>query len=379
MRILGGMVLAAVVVATAAASPPGTVPPPEPAVAPSTAGVRSAAAPGVASNFEIQQVAPGVYAVLRRDPPGLMCDGNCAFIVNDSDVVVVDAPESSREVLAAIRSVTDKPVTCVVNTHWHDDHVTGNQVYRDAFPGVQFIAHAATKQYLPGKGVAARRQMLQGAPGGVDMLRGLLEKGRSLLGGELNAEERESYTSDIALVEHYLKVVPHTEYILPTRTVEDSLVLRRGARNIEIRRPGPGHTGGDVVVWLPAERVLMSGDLVVWPVPLVGAEQSHVGEWSASLEALRALRPAAIVPGHGPVLRDDSYLALMSGLFASVTRQVRDAVAHGDSLALVRRSIDLSDFREKFAGASRVRGVLFSNYVVGPAVTAAYREATAKP
>ncbi|HVP38633.1 MAG TPA: MBL fold metallo-hydrolase [Candidatus Saccharimonadales bacterium] len=332
----------------------------------------------MAGNFDVQQVAPGVYAVVRRDPPGLMCDGNCMFVVNDSDVVVVDAPESTREVLAAIRRVTLKPVTYVVNTHWHDDHVTGNQVYRDSFPGVQFVAHDATREYLPVKGAEARRQMIQGAPAGADMLRGLLRKGQSLDGGPLSDEERASYASDIALVEHYLEVVPKTDYVLPTITLHDSLTLHRGGRVIKILCVGPGHTGGDVVVWLPAERVLASGDLVVGPVPLVGADQSHVGEWSAALEALRALRPAVIVPGHGPVLRDDSYLELMSRLFASVTRQVRAAVSRGETLEQVRKSVDLAEFKEKFAGKSHVRAALFARYVAAPAVSAAYREAGGK-
>ena len=117
-----------------------------------------------AQDFEVQKIGEGVYAVIRTYPPGLMVDGNSAFIVGEDDVMVVDAPESSREILEAIRKLTPKPVRYVINTHWHDDHITGNQVYRDAFPGVEIVGHAKTREYLPTTGVANRQKMLEGAP-----------------------------------------------------------------------------------------------------------------------------------------------------------------------------------------------------------------------
>jgi glyoxylase-like metal-dependent hydrolase (beta-lactamase superfamily II) len=330
---------------------------------------------GVGANFGFEPLGGGVFAVIRRDPPGLMCDGNCVVIENDSDVVVVDAPESSREVIAAIRARTHKPVSAVIDTHWHDDHVTGNGAYRAAWPGVAIIAHESVAAYLAGKGVEARRQMLHDAPEGAEMLRGLLAKGRSLTGDSLDDEERASYRSDVALVEHYLEVVPGAPLVPPTVPVHERLVLRRGARTIEVLALGAGHTGGDLVVWLPHERIAVCGDLVVWPVPLVGVGQSHVRAWSASLDRLRALAPLAIVPGHGPVLRDDAHVRQVADLFRSVRAQVDAAVARGETLEETRRDVDLSMFRRAFAGASRVRRVLFGSYVTGPAVEEAYGEA----
>lgn len=99
-----------------------------------------------APSFAFEEVAPGVWAALRREPAGMGFDANSVFLVNEADVVVVDTnvtPESARASLAALRRVTDKPVSVVINTHWHEDHVLGNQVYRDAFPGVEIVAHAS--------------------------------------------------------------------------------------------------------------------------------------------------------------------------------------------------------------------------------------------
>lgn len=334
-----------------------------------------------ARNFEVQKLAEGVYAVIRKDPPGLMLDANNVFIINDDDVVVVDAngaPSTTREVLAALRKLTSKPVTYVINTHWHDDHIIGDPVYREAFPAVEFIAHANTRSYLPSQGVINRKTFLAGAPGAVEMLKGLLTKNKSLTGGDLTNEERDSYTSDIRLAELVLAEAPEAQVTLPTITFEDRLTLYRGTRVIEILHLGGGHTSGDIVVNLPKESIAMTGDLVVWPVPFVGSDQSHIGDWSQTLAKLRALKPATIVPGHGPVLHDDSYITLLASLFASVREQTDAAVGKGETLEQARKSVRLADFRKQFAGDSPVRKVLFDNYVTGPAIAAAFREASAK-
>jgi glyoxylase-like metal-dependent hydrolase (beta-lactamase superfamily II) len=341
----------------------------------SASGLPGASRP-IGLHFDVQEVAPGVYAVIRKDPPGLMVDGNSAFIVNEDDVVVVDAPESSPEVLAALRRITSKPVRYVVNTHWHDDHITGNAVYRKAFPGVEIVAHESFFDYLPAEGRTNRQKMIEGAGPAVARIRRLLSEGRSFSGEPLTNEERASYESDVRLVDQYLARVPKTEYLLPTVAVRDRLTLRRGKRTIEILHLGRGHTSGDLVVFLPDERVLIAGDLVIWPVPLVGSEQSHVGDWSASLEKARALGAALVVPGHGPVLRDQAYLRLMADSFASIRAQAEAAVAQGQSLEDFRRSVDLAAARKGFAGDSRVRQFLFETYVAGPAVASAFRDAS---
>jgi glyoxylase-like metal-dependent hydrolase (beta-lactamase superfamily II) len=334
-----------------------------------------------ARNFEVQKLAEGVYAVVRKDLPGLMVDANSVFIINDEDVVVVDtsgAPSTSKEVVAALKKLTGKPVKYVVNTHWHDDHIIGDPVYQEAFPGVEFIAHARMREYLPNQGAVNRKSFLQGAPGALESLKSALAKDKSITGAPISAEERESYASDIRLVELALAEAPGTRLTLPTITLEDRLTLYRGNRIIDIRHLGSGHTGGDIVVHLPREGIVITGDLVVWPVPLVGAEQSHIGDWSATLEKLRDLKPSIIVPGHGPVMRDDSYVKLMSNLFASIKQQTEAAVARGETLEQARKSVNLTDLRKQFAGDSTVRRVLFDIYVAGPSVAAAFREASAK-
>jgi cyclase len=159
--------------------------------------------------------------------------------------------------------------------------------------------------------------------------------------------------------------------VLPTKTVSDRITLNLGSRTVDVVHPGRGHTAADLVVHLPREGIVATGDLVVHPIPLVGGDQSFVADWSATLEKVLALQPRIIVPGHGPVMRDTTYVKQMADLFASVTKQVNDAP--GGTLDEVRKSVDLTTWRDRFAGDSQLKRFLFANYVTGPAVASAYR------
>jgi glyoxylase-like metal-dependent hydrolase (beta-lactamase superfamily II) len=339
-----------------------------------------AAPPDPLRNFALETLTDGVVAVIRQDPAGLMVDANNVFIINDDDVVVVDTngnPAITREVLGALKRLTPKPVRYVVNTHYHDDHIRGNAVYRDAFPGVAFVAHPFARDYLPAQGAENRKSFLTGAPQFLEQLKGMLAKNESLLGGELSAEERASMESDIALASAVLEDGAAAETVLPTITVADRMVLHRGRRSIEILALGSGHTAADLVVHLPEEGIVITGDLVAWPVPLVGSPQSHIAEWAATLGRIRDLHPKIIVPGHGPVLRDDRYLATLQEMFSAIASGAKTAAARGLTLEQARKAIDLKPFRDALAGDSRVRRILFSTYVAGPAVEAAFNEADA--
>lgn len=332
------------------------------------------------AGFDLQKLADGVYAAIRKEPAGLTVNANSVFIINDDDVVVVDTtltPSSAQELLAALRTLTDKPVSYVINTHWHDDHILGNAVFRKAFPRAEFIAHQNTRDYLPITGLKNRLLALseQGYPQFINALRNRLQKNESVFGGPMNDEERITYAGDIKIAESYVAETPTTDVILPTITVQDRFTLHRGKRTIAVRYFGRGHTSGDLVVELPAERILVTGDLVIWPVPYVGSPQSHPRDWSKTLLGLVSLRPQAIVPGHGPVLRDDSYLKQMSELFAFIAHHVDKEVTGGATLEQTRSHIFLSQFEQSFAGDSRMRKLIFRSYVVGPAVEAAYLDA----
>ncbi len=335
---------------------------------------------GQTGSFEMVKLAEGVYVARRTEPPGLTVNANSVFIVNEDDVIVVDAtltPGTAREQLAALRKLTDKPVRYVVNTHWHDDHIMGNVAYREAFPGADFIAHENTREYLPTTGLKNRQMAMSpgGYPGFINALKRRLEKNESVFGGALDEEERAALANDIKIGERYMAENPTATVVLPTITLRERLTLYRGSRVIDILYLGRGHTSGDIVVHLPNEGIVVAGDLVIHPVPYVGNPQSHPGDWGETLEKLLALKHTMIVPGHGPVLRDDAYVKLMSRLFTSMKQQVAAGAARGETIEQVRKSVNLDEFRKLFVGDSRVRRDIFDSYVLGAGLAAAYADA----
>lgn len=336
--------------------------------------------PTTKGQFKLEKLAEGIYCAVRTELPNLMVNANSTFIITDNDVVVVDTgltPSYARELVAEIKKLTPKPVAYVVNTHWHDDHIMGNQIFRDAFPDAQFIAQESMGEYLPTTGLANRKKMFDGAPPVIQRLRESIASGKSLSGAELSSEEKASYATSVAMAEQYMAEVPGTHVILPTLLFKDKLTLERGKRTIEILHLGRGHTAADTIVYVPAEKILIAGDLLIAPVPLIGSDQSYVGDWSETLRKLLAINASIIVPGHGPVMHDDSYARIMQAMFASIDEQTRAAVLRGESLDEARKSVELREFRKKLAGDDKVLNLLFGSYVAAPGVAAAYREAKA--
>ena len=332
---------------------------------------------GAQQHFTVEPLAHGVYAVVRREPFAMANHANTLLIVGDSDVVVVDAQftrAATLEVLAALRRLTPRPVSYVINTHWHDDHVAGNQVYRDSFPGVQFIAHANTREDLATLGAANRKGQVSGGPAALAGIDSLLRRGLTLDSTPVSASDRRAMESTLAIARQYLAEAPGFRETLPTITFDDRLTLYRGGRRIEIRWFGRANTRGDAVVWLPAERIVATGDLVVAPIPF--AFGSFIAEWATALEGVRALEPTTILPGHGPVMRDDAYLLTLSRMLRAVTEQTRSAAAGGATLAQAKERVTLAEFRRQLAGDDKWLNYIFTRFFQNPAVSRGYAEAT---
>lgn len=332
------------------------------------------------SHFGVQKVGKGVYALIRKEPASLWFNPNNFFIIGDEYAIVVDSNISSeytREVLAELRKLTDKPVKYVINTHWHEDHIIGNRVYRDAYPNVQFIGHRSTLTDLTTIGAANRKGSVQNGGGFIGRLEANIEKGEDFEGRKLTEEEKIGYTSDIAIVSSYLAESTKFDIILPTVLVDDKLELIQGKRTIDVLFLGRAHTGADLVVWLPDEKIAITGDLIVYPVPLVGST-SYPLEYGATLEKLLALKAKTWIPSHGPVMHGDSHIRSMIALMNSIKLQTEASAKRGETLEQMRNSVDLEEFRKIFAGDSQHKSFIFKNYVTLSAVAAAYQHLKTK-
>ncbi len=213
------------------------------------------------------QVSPSVWSVQGLSALGSSANqnfiSNAAFVVTPAGVVVIDAlgsPALAQRLMAEIRKITPLPVTHVIVTHYHADHIYGLQAFSQQ--GARIVAQRAALDYLHS-----------------DTARLRLEASRQELAPWVNEQTR---------------LVPADDWVDAQKT------LTVGGVDLILQHLGPAHTPEDLVVYLPKEKVLFAGDLVFRSrIPFVG--QADSGHWIQALDVLLGFDATTIVPGHGPM------------------------------------------------------------------------------
>jgi glyoxylase-like metal-dependent hydrolase (beta-lactamase superfamily II) len=182
---------------------------------------------------------------------------------------------------------------------------------------------------------------------------------------------------DSALITQWLATSSDTRWDAPDETFSDVVTLDLGGRIVTLRHLGKANTTGDVVVWDATTKTLVTGDVVVSPTPY--SFGSYHSEWIEVLAAMRALEPKHIVPGHGEVMSDDSYLQRLSALLAETRTQVRKAIADGRTLEQMQKEITLPELEQRFAGGDPARIRAFHDFYLEPGIAQAYKEAKGAP
>ncbi|WP_324604067.1 MBL fold metallo-hydrolase [Streptomyces sp. LaPpAH-108] len=269
--------------------------------------------PGFLGRPEMAEVADGVFAYVQ--PDGGWCLNNAGLIVSGHRAALVDTAATearARALRTAVLSLTPTVPQVLINSHSHGDHTFGNFV----FPEALVVGHERTRAEVTATGLH---------------LTGLwpdVEWGA-------------------------LEIVP------PALTFRDRLTLHIGDKVAEIMHLGIAHTTNDSVIWLPEERVLFTGDVVMNGVTPFCPMGSVAGSLDA-LAAMRALRPEIVVPGHGPVGRADlfdeteGYLRLLRSL-------ARQGVAEGIDPVSLARQTDLGPYG-RWLDAERLVPNLFRAY-----------------
>lgn len=307
--------------------------------------------------LRVSELARGVYTIRHPDPTDDFPDGNTTVIVGEREVLVVDTgylPSSADGDIKRIRAWTDKPVRWVLNTHWHNDHVGGNQRYRLAWPGAQIVAHEETRRMIDTRVRSYVRRFVQADSTfgrQREDLRRTAETGVDAKGQPVDAAGRRAAAASLAGFERARAEFESIVIELPGVTFENAMRIDLGGRIVELKHLGRGNTGGDVVAWLPAERILVAGDLVDHPVPY--AFGGYPSEWIGTLERLAALDPLIVVPGHGENLRGAGYIGRVAALLREVRQQVTALIEQrggGITLEELQKAVDLSEARRAFAG-----------------------------
>jgi glyoxylase-like metal-dependent hydrolase (beta-lactamase superfamily II) len=247
----------------------------------------------------------GLYAFTAQGDP------NTGVIVGDEGVMIVDAqatPAMAQAVIDRVRSVTDKPITHVLLSHYHAVRVLGASAYKDA---KMIIASAPTRDLI-------------------------VERGKQDMASEIGRFPR---------LFRGKETIPGLTW--PTVTFDGELSVWLGRREVRISQPGRGHTAGDTIAWVPDASVMFSGDLVEYRSACYCGD-AHFADWPKTLARLAAYEPKALVPGRGDALIGKAKVrAAMDGttdFLSTLYGTVKKSVKKGDDLkatfAAVRKAMD---------------------------------------
>ena len=290
--------------------------------------------------FEFTEVVDGVYNA--RGTGNLPAWCNAAIIINKSDVVIVDthvSPDAAAVLLEELKEITQKPVRYVINTHFHFDHMFGNQIYPD---DVEIIGHEFTRDAIASGGSNSGRaydRYIGKIPSQIASLR---EKLNTVSDPEERAELEQSLTER----ENFWASVSAVEPTAPNISFSQNLTLYRGNREIRILFLGRGHTGGDVVVHLPREGILITGDLISSRLSYMG--NGYFLEWVETLEHLKSLEFDRIIPGHGEPFHDRSRIDCLQSYLRDFWERVQTLHEAGVSAEEAAERIDMRDHAEHY-------------------------------
>jgi glyoxylase-like metal-dependent hydrolase (beta-lactamase superfamily II) len=290
--------------------------------------------------FRFNKVAEGVYHALGTG--SLTVVGNSSVIVNDRDVVIVDdhvSPAAAWVLLDEIKTLTNKPIRTVVNTHFHYDHAHGNQIFD---PTVEIIGHEYTREMLMGgKSLAMPlfKNYVEGLPGSLANL-------RQRLAAETDTAAKTRLQTQLQVAENNAASQAQLRTVPPNVTLRTNLTLFRGDREIQIRHLGRAHTAGDVVVFLPGEKIVMTGDMLT--STLSNMSDAYVNEWADTLEELKRLDFTTVMPGHGDAFTDRKKIDAFQAYLRDVWTEVSRLKQQGVPAAEAAKRADLTRHRVNF-------------------------------
>ena len=288
-------------------------------------------------DFTLVKVADGVYAAVAKS--GGLASGNAGFIAGDDGVIVVDTfftPQAAEELIDSISAETKQPIKYALNTHYHLDHSGGNQVF--ASRSIPIIAHDNVMLWQTTK----NRRFLPTPEE--------LQKRRTDTAKQLSETPSDQTDKHVQLERQLRRIDALLTIKLtnPTVTFSTGTVhLHLGQREV-ILFTLPGHTGGDILAYIPDANVVFTGDMS-WRKTLPNLVDATVGDWIVSLDILLKEHPSSkFVPGHGEVATAEDVREFRDYL-DDLRSRVKQAIAEGLSVDQAKEQLKLPEKYKSFA------------------------------
>jgi cyclase len=337
--------------------------------------------------FEFTKIQDDIYVAFRPDHLKQLVEGNSTIIINDRDVIVVDAtgsPRGARQIISKIKQLTDKPVRYLINTHGHGDHTLGNQEFVKNYPGCEIISYQETRDYMlaPKGSTGSERGIAYVYEYSTDEG---MESRRSYLNNEIELVKKEAKRGYEIILDRLYEYLNHDlefrrrEYMKvtvkpPTLVFENKLTLNRKEREIQVLFIGMGDTKGDIWIYLPKEKIICTGDAVAHPIPF-GFSKTPL-EWLETLKKVEKMDIKTMIPGHGDIQYNKKYLNMLIELLGSIQMQVKESIAKNFSIEDTYKYVDISKIEDKFTGGDPEKTYYFSGWFKEANIQNTYNELT---
>ena len=303
--------------------------------------------------------------------------GNGVAIIAPEGVFFIDTYlqfNYAEEAIRRLKKVTKLPVKYVFNTHSHNDHTSGNGVFRRVYPESRLIVNEAAVVGLEGRvkaKVEGEKAFIDGELAQADTE---VKLGKTRGGTPLVGSIKEYWELSLREAREYQQQYRPEKYVSPDIIFGDTLTMRWGSLTLEmIHMSDNGHSRADMIVWIPEQRILIAGDLVVAPTPYY----SLPGITNA-VRRLIAMNPAIIIPGHGPVEYDLSYMQLLERGFSTYQQAAAAAVAARIPERRALDSISFPDIDRAFTGGDEMKTWAYRRFFTDNVIHLTY-QATSTP
>jgi len=332
--------------------------------------------------FAAHEITPRVHLLSTPDDYYGPAIGNVVLIEQRDGFVVVDSglnAGNGRAVVRYARSLAPKPIKAVMITHWHNDHPQGVSAIRDAYPKVRIIATRQTEAGMLGPeafdiGYSPGLKW----DGAMDTL---IAKNKEQLQKLLEAvdtppDRKDRVKKALVQFDAFAGDFKGSYIVPPTETFERELLIDDPETPVRIRFLGRANTEGDAIAWLPKQKIVATGDIVVSPIPF--GFGSYSGDWIETIGKVKALGFTTLIPGHGLPQNDTNYLDTLIAALTDLRTQIAPFAKAGLPVEEVKKKVDFSKSIATFGTTERSR-VNAQALFFEPMTGSVYRELRGEP
>ncbi len=337
-----------------------------------TINSRTAAQQTISTNeyFRTVKISDSIYQFEPANQLNDFVDGNCTAFIGKTGVFLADAMQKPYYANAAIQELsklTRLPVKYIFITHWHGDHNMALGVWKKKFPGLIVISHTETKKSMQDN-IREMGEIKKGYPDFILPSEQALKDRLNFDSSKMTDYDFKRLSNTVAELKKIVSYKDQYNFVNPALTFTDSLIFNFDGKQLEMFHTPEAHTKGDAMLWVPSKKILITGDIIVNPIPYAFSV-NHSG-LITMLEHIKIMNPSILIPGHGPAETDFVYTDQLISLLKDFETAFTTAISKYEKPKFpdLKKDIALEKHRQLFAGDDEVKNWAFTNFFMNPAI-----------